>query len=121
MEVYNIVEKELLRPQELKEHVKRRTENYAPDIAIHDYIGHMASSQAYCWNIVLPMKRHDNFAPLFNALSAALQEENVEYTFDFGVETAVVIEMNVSRDLGEAKQGTSIDLSFEMIQAWSAP
>ena len=90
--------------------VERKYEDIPPDIAVHDYIGHMASSQAYCWNIVLPMKRHDNFAPLFDTLNAALQEGKVEYSFDFGVETAVVLEMNVSQDLGEGKLGTSIDL-----------
>ncbi len=90
--------------------VERKYEDIPPDIAVHDYIGHMASSQAHCWNIVLPMKRHDNFAPLFDTLNAALQEGKVDYSFDFGVETAVVLEMNVSQDLGEERQGTSIDL-----------
>ncbi len=94
----------------LEGRVERKYEDIPPDIAIHDYIGHMASSQAYCWNIVLPMKRHDNFAPLFDTLNAALREEKVDYSFDFGVETAVVLEMNVSQDLGEEKHGTSIDL-----------
>lgn len=94
----------------LKRRVKRKYEDISPDIAIHDYIGHMASSQAFCWNIVLPMKRHDDFEPLFNALKAAIREENVNYSFDFGVETTAVLEMNVSRDLGEDKHGTSIDL-----------
>jgi hypothetical protein len=80
-------------------------------IAIHDYVGHIASSQALCWNIVLPMKKHDNFAPLFEVLSSALAKQGVASEFDFGIETTEVLELNVSEDLGEdEKAGTSIDL-----------
>jgi hypothetical protein len=80
-------------------------------IAVHDYIGHIASSQALCWNIVLPMKKHDNFAPLFEALGSALATEGMASEFDFGIETTEVLELNVARDLGEDERaGTSIDL-----------
>jgi len=80
-------------------------------IAVHDYIGHIASSQALCWNIVLPMKKHDNFAPLFEVLSSALAMEGLASEFDFGIETTEVLELNVAQDLGEGgRAGTSIDL-----------
>jgi len=80
-------------------------------IAIHDYIGHIASSQALCWNIVLTMKKHDNFRPLFDVLSSALAEEGMASEFDFGIETTEVLELNVGQDLGEdEKTATSIDL-----------
>jgi len=49
--------------------VDRQYQGASPDIAIHDYVGHVASSQALCWNIVIPMKKHDNFTPLFETLS----------------------------------------------------
>ena len=80
-------------------------------IAVHDYIGHIASSQALCWNIVLPMKKHDNFAPLFEVLGSALATEGMPSEFDFGIETTEVLELNVARDLGEDERAaTSIDL-----------
>jgi len=81
------------------------------EIAVHDYIGHVASSQALCWNMVLAMKKHDNFGPLFEVLSAALAEEGMASQFDFGIETTTVLELNVGQDLGEdGKAATSIDL-----------
>ena len=80
-------------------------------IAVHDYIGHIASSQALCWNIVLPMKKHDNFAPLFEVLGSALATEGMASEFDFGIETTEVLELNVAQDLGEDERaGTSVDL-----------
>jgi len=80
-------------------------------IAIHDYIGHIASSQALCWNIVLLMKKHDNFGPLFEVLRLALAKEGMASEFDFGLETTEVLELNVGQDLGEDEQAaTSIDL-----------
>jgi hypothetical protein len=57
------------------------------------------------------MKKHDNFTPLFEVLSLALAEEGLARDFDFGIETTVVLELNVGQDLGEdEKAATSIDL-----------
>jgi hypothetical protein len=92
-------------------YVDRYYHDAFPQIAIHDYIGHIASSQALCWNIVLPMKKHDNFGPLFEVLHLALAKEGMASGFDFGLETAEVLELNVGQDLGEdEKAATSIDL-----------
>jgi len=91
--------------------VDRYYQGTSSEIAIHDYIGHLASSQALCWNIVLPMKKHDNFGPLFQVLSTALAEEGMASEFDFGIETTAVLELNVGQDLGEdSRAATSIDL-----------
>lgn len=92
-------------------HVDRYYHDTSSEIAIHDYIGHMASSQALCWNVVLPMKKHDNFEPLFEVLRSALDKEGMASEFDFGIETTEVLELNVGQDLGEdGKAATSIDL-----------
>lgn len=90
--------------------VDRQYRGASPDIAIHDYVGHIASSQALCWNVVMPMKKHDNFTPLFKTLSEAFQAGGLESDFDFGIETAAVLELNVGEDLGEGRLATSIDL-----------
>lgn len=96
--------------------VERKYDDAASEIAIHDYIGHMASSQALCWNVVLPMKKHDNFVPLFEVLNDSLRESGARMKFDFGVETAVVLELNVARDLRERGTATSIDLYLRTAQ-----
>lgn len=91
--------------------IDRQYSDASSEIAVHDYVGHVASSQAFCWNVVLPMKKHDNFTPLFEVLSEALSKENIASGFDFGIETAEVLEFNVSQDLGENnKVATSVDL-----------
>jgi len=90
--------------------IDRQYQGVSRDIAIHDYVGHIASSQALCWNIVIPMKKHDNFTPLFEALSEAFQAGGLGSQFDFGIETTVVLELNVGEDLGEGRLATSIDL-----------
>ena len=90
--------------------VDRQYNGASPDIAIHDYVGHIASSQALCWNIVIPMKKHDNFTPLFETLSEAFQAGGLGSQFDFGIETTAVLELNVGEDLGEGRLATSIDL-----------
>ncbi len=90
--------------------VDRQYRGASPDIAIHDYIGHIASSQALCWNIVIPMKKHDNFTPLFETLNKAFQAGGLDSDFDFGIETTAVLELNVGEDLGEGRLATSIDL-----------
>lgn len=96
--------------------VDRKYDDAASEISIHDYIGHMASSQALCWNVVLPMKKHDNFAPLFDVLKDSLHESGLEEEFDFGIETTVVLELNVAQDLGEKGAATSIDLYLRTAQ-----
>ena len=101
--------------QQAQDMLAGRVDRYYHDtfsrIAIHDYISHIASSQALCWNIVLPMKKHDNFGPLFEVLSLALAKEGMTSEFDFGLETTEVLELNVGQDLGEdEKAATSIDL-----------
>jgi len=96
--------------------VERKYDDAASEIAVHDYIGHMASSQALCWNLVLPMKKHDNFAPLFDVLKDSLREYALHTKFDFGIETAVVLELNVGRDLREKGSATSIDLYLRTAQ-----
>ena len=96
--------------------VERKYNDAAAEIAIHDYIGHMASSQALCWNLVLPMKKHDNFTPLFEVISESLRESGTRMKFDFGVETAVVLELNVAPDLCEKGTATSIDLYLRTAQ-----
>ena len=90
--------------------VDRQYHGASPDIAIHDYVGHIASSQALCWNVVMPMKKHDNFTPLFETLSEAFQAVGLISQFDFGIETTAVLELNVGEDLGEGRLATSIDL-----------
>lgn len=90
--------------------VDRQYSDASSDIAIHDYVGHLASSQALCWNIVMPMKKHDNYSPLFEVLNKAFKNEGLNSDFDFGLETAAVLELNVGEDLGESKAATSIDL-----------
>lgn len=96
--------------------IDRKYDDAASEIAVHDYIGHMASSQAMCWNVVLPMKKHDNLTPLFNALRDCLREEGFGRKFDFGIETAAVLELNVARDLRERGTATSIDLYLRTAQ-----
>lgn len=96
--------------------VERKYDDAASEIAIHDYIGHMASSQALCWNVALPMKKHDNFVSLFEVLNDSLRESGARMKFDFGVETAVVLELNVARDLRERGTATSIDLYLRTAQ-----
>jgi hypothetical protein len=96
--------------------VERKYDDAASEIAVHDFIGHMASSQALCWNLVLPMKKHDNFAPLFDVLRDSLREYGLHTKFDFGIETAAVLELNVGRDLGEKRRATSIDLYLRTAQ-----
>jgi hypothetical protein len=90
--------------------VDRQYNGTSSDIAVHDYVGHIASSQALCWNIVIPMKKHDNFTPLFENLNKAFEAGGLDSTFDFGIETTAVLELNVGEDLGEGKLATSIDL-----------
>jgi len=91
--------------------IDRYYHDASSEIAVHDYVGHIASSQALCWNVVLPMKKHDNFGPLFEVLSSALAKEGMAPDFDFGIETTEVLELNVGQDLGEdGKASTSIDL-----------
>jgi len=91
--------------------IDRYYHDASSEISIHDYVGHIASSQALCWNIVLPMKKHDNFGPLFEALSSAMERQGSASDFDFGLETTEVLELNVGQDLGEdSKAATSIDL-----------
>ena len=90
--------------------VDRQYNGASPDIAIHDYVGHIASSQALCWNIVIPMKKHDNFTSLFETLSKAFQAGGLDFGFNFGIETTAVLELNVGEDLGEGRLATSIDL-----------
>ena len=90
--------------------VDRQYSGASSDIAIHDYVGHIASSQALCWNIVVPMKKHDNFTPLFETLNEAFQAGGLHSGFDFGIETTAVLELNVGEDLGEGRLATSIDL-----------
>ena len=90
--------------------VERKYDDAASEIAVHDFVGHMASSQALCWNLVLPMKKHDNFAPLFDVLRDSLREHGLHTKFDFGIETAAVLELNVARDLRERRGATSVDL-----------
>jgi hypothetical protein len=97
-------------------HVEREYDDAASDISSNDYVGHMASSQALCWNVVLPMKKHDNFSPLFETLREQLSEEGLDSEFDFGIETAVVLELNVAQDLGERGAATSIDLYLRTAQ-----
>ena len=84
--------------------VDRYYHDTSSEIAVHDYVGHIASSQALCWNIVLPMKKHDNFGPLFEVVSASLAKEGLASEFDFGIETTEVLELNVGQDLGENGQ-----------------
>jgi hypothetical protein len=96
--------------------VDRKYEDAASEISIHDFVGHMASSQALCWNVVLPMKKHDNFTPLFEVLKRQLKEGGLDHEFDFGIETAVVLELNAARDLGEQGAATSIDLYLRTAQ-----
>jgi hypothetical protein len=96
--------------------VERKYDDAASEIAVHDYIGHMASSQALCWNLVLPMKKHDNFVPLFDVLKDSLREYALHTKFDFGIETAVVLELNVGRDLREKGSATSVDLYLRTAQ-----
>ena len=96
--------------------VERKYDDAASEISIHDYIGHMASSQALCWNLVFIMKKHDNFTPLFQVLEESLNEERPDSGFDFGIETAIVPELNVARDLGERGAATSIDLYLRTAQ-----
>ena len=96
--------------------VERKYADAASEIAVHDFIGHMASSQALCWNIVLPMKKHDNFTPLFSALEEAMHKDGLDIEFDFGIETAAVLELNVAQDLGEKGSATSIDLYLRTAQ-----
>lgn len=96
--------------------VERKYDDAASEIAVHDYIGHMASSQALCWALVLPMKKHDNFAPLFDVLKDSLREHALHTKFDFGIETAVVLELNVGRDLRERRGATSVDLYLRTAQ-----
>ncbi len=79
--------------------IDRNYHDASSEIAVHDYIGHIASSQALCWNIVLPMKKHDNFRPLFEVLSSALAEQGLTSDFDFVLETMEVLELNVAQDL----------------------
>ncbi len=81
--------------------IDRYYHDASSEIAIHDYVGHIASSQALCWNIALLMKKHDNFRPLFEVLSSALAEQGLVSDFDFGLETTEVLELNVGQDLGE--------------------
>lgn len=90
--------------------IDRQYSGISSDIAVHDYVGHIASSQALCWNIVMPMKKHDNFTPLFNTLNEAFQANGLNFSFDFGIETTAVLELNVGEDLGEGRLATSIDL-----------
>ena len=91
--------------------IDRHYHDASSEIAVHDYVGHIASSQALCWNIVLPMKKHDNFTPLFEVLNTALAGEGMASDFVFGIETTEVLELNVGQDLGEdGKAATSIDL-----------
>ena len=91
--------------------IDRYYHDASSEISIHDYVGHIASSQALCWNIVLPMKKHDNFGPLFEVLSLAMKRQGSTSNFDFGLETTEVLELNVGQDLGEdGKAATSIDL-----------
>lgn len=91
--------------------IDRYYHDASSEIAVHDYVGHIASSQALCWNVVLSMKKHDNFGPLFEVLSSALAKEGMAPDFDFGIETTEVLELNVGQDLGEdGKASTSIDL-----------
>lgn len=91
--------------------IDRHYHDASSEIAVHDYVGHIASSQALCWNIVLLMKKHDNFGPLFEVLSSALAKEGMAPDFDFGIETTEVLELNVGQDLGEnGRASTSIDL-----------
>lgn len=91
--------------------IDRYYHDASSEIAVHDYVGHIASSQALCWNVVLPMKKHDNFGPLFEVLSSALAKEGIAPDFNFGIETTEVLELNVGQDLGEdGKASTSIDL-----------
>lgn len=91
--------------------IDRHYHDASSEIAVHDYVGHLASSQALCWNIVMPMKKHDNFRPLFEVISSALAKEGIASDFDFGIETTEVLELNVAYDLGEeGKAATSIDL-----------
>jgi hypothetical protein len=94
--------------------IDRQYSDASSGITIHDYIGHIASSQTMCWNVVLPMKKHDNFTPLFEALSSKLVEQGIH--FDFGIETAEVLELNVGQDLGEGNKATSIDLYLRTAQ-----
>ncbi len=100
--------------------VERYYPDAASDIAIHDYIGNNASSQALCWNLVLPMKKHDNFMPLFEVLRDSLHEQGLHTKFDFGIETAVVLELSVGQDLGETRRwkgmATSVDLYLRTAQ-----
>jgi len=101
--------------QQAQDMLTGRIDRYYHDassrIAVHDYVGHIASSQALCWNVVLLMKKHDNFGPLFEVLSSALAKEGMAPDFDFGIETTEVLELNVGQDLGEdGKASTSIDL-----------
>lgn len=96
--------------------VERKYDDAASEIAVHDFVGHMASSQALCWNLVLPMKKHDNFAPLFDVLRDSLREDGLHTKFDFGIETAAVLELNVARDLRERRGATSIDLYLRTAQ-----
>lgn len=91
--------------------IDRHYHDASSEIAVHDYVGHIASSQALCWNIVMPMKKHDNFRPLFEVISSALARGGIASDFDFGIETTEVLELNVAHDLGEeGKAATSIDL-----------
>ncbi len=96
--------------------VDRKYDDAASEISVHDYIGHMASSQALCWNVVLPMEKHDNFTPLFDVLKSQLKEGGLDHEFDFGIETAIVLELNAARDLGEQGAAMSIDLYMRTAQ-----
>lgn len=97
--------------------VDRQYDDVSSGIAIHDYIGHIASSQALCWNVILPMKKHDNFKPLFDVLTSVLAQEGMASDFNFGIETTEVLELNVAEDLGEeGKAATSIDVYLRTSQ-----
>ena len=73
-------------------------------------IGSFTSSQALCWNVILPMKKFEYFNPLFNMLNQLLEKEGAD-KFDFGVDTKSILEYDVASLFGERKRlGTSIDL-----------
>jgi hypothetical protein len=57
------------------------------------------------------MKKHDNFKPLFQVITAALSNEGLASEFNFGIETTEVLELSVGQDLGEEGRAvTSIDV-----------
>ena len=101
----------------LSGNVDRKYDDAASEISVHDFVGHMASSQALCWNLVFIMKKHDNFTPLFQTLDESLEEHVPDLSFDFGIETAIIPELNVGRDLGESSRAsTSVDLYLRTAQ-----